>query len=115
MDSKIKKEKRERRRRRIRAKVFGTAQKPRLAIFKSNKYITLQLIDDEKGNTLAYSSTKEIKSKTLSERAFETGKDMALKAKAKKISKVVFDRGGYVYTGSVARAADGARDGGLQF
>lgn len=115
MDTKVKKEKRGRRQKKIRAKVFGTAARPRLSIFKSNCFITLQVINDEKGNTLAHSSTKEMKGKSLRERAFELGKDIAGKAKSKSITKVVFDRGGYVYTGSVARAADGAREGGLQF
>lgn len=115
MDAKVKKEKRTRRRKKIRAKVFGTAIRPRLYIFKSNRYISLAIVNDEKGNTLAHSSTKSIKAKNLKDRAFEAGKDIALKAKAKNINEVVFDRGGYIYTGSVARAADGAREGGLQF
>lgn len=115
MNSKIKHQKRERRRAKIRAKVFGTTEKPRLSIFKSNKQIVLQLIDDTKGNTLAYSTTNDMKAKTLQEKAFELGKDIAAKAKAKNISNVVFDRGGYIYTGSVARAATGAREGGLNF
>jgi len=115
MDTKIKKEKRERRHKRIRAKVFGTTEKPRLSVFKSNRYVTLQVINDEKGNTLISSTTKEMRSKTLSERAYEAGKDIAAKAKMKKITKVVFDRSGYIYTGSIARAADGAREGGLKF
>ncbi len=115
METKIKKEKRERRRKKIRARVFGTSSRPRLSIFKSNRYISLQIVNDEKGNTLAYSSTKDMKKKTLKDKAFEAGRDIAKKAKAKNISKVVFDRGGYIYTGSVANAALGAREGGLEF
>jgi large subunit ribosomal protein L18 len=115
MKTKVKKIKRERRKKKIRAKVFGTSSRPRLSIFKSNRYITLQIINDEKGSTLAHSSTKLIKAKTLGDRAYEAGKDIAVKAKNKSVSKVVFDRGGYVYTGSVARAALGAREGGLEF
>ena len=112
MDTKIKKEKRERRRKKIRAKIFGTSERPRLSIFKSNRYITLQIVNDEKGATLAYTSTKGLKEKN---KAFTAGHNIALQAKAKKINKVVFDRGGYIYTGSVVEAAKGARDGGLEF
>lgn len=115
MDTKIKKIKRNRRRKKIRAKISGTLNKPRLSVFKSNRFITLQIIDDEGGNTLAHSSTKNMKAKTLGERAYEAGKDIALKAKAKNIDSVVFDRGGYIYTGSIAKVADGAREGGLNF
>lgn len=115
MDTKIKKEKRMRRHKKIRAKIFGTLLRPRLSIFKSNRCIDLQIIDDEKGNTLVHSSTKDIDAKTSSDRAFEAGKDIATKAKAKKISKIVFDRSGYIFTGSVARVADGARAAGLKF
>ena len=115
MNTKVKKIKRDRRQKRIRAKISGTSVVPRLSIFKSNKYITIQLIDDDKGNTIASSSTKAMKGKTLKERAYEAGKDLALKATGKDIGKVVFDRGGYVYTGSVSSAADGAREGGLKF
>lgn len=115
MDTKIKKEKKERRRKKIRAKVFGTKERPRLSIFKSNRYITLQIVNDEKGNTLAHASTKDLKVKGVKNKAFEAGRDIAQKAKTKNINKVVFDRSGYIYTGSVARAADGAREGGLRF
>ena len=115
MDTKVKKIMRERRQNRIRAKISGTPGRPRLSIFKSNKYITLQLIDDVGRNTLASASTKDMKGKTTTEKAFEAGKAIALKAKEKNVSKVVFDRGGYIYTGSVARAAIGAREGGLKF
>lgn len=115
MNTKVKKEKRERRHKRIRAKVSGTLLKPRLAVFKSNRYISLQLINDEAGNTLVAISTKDMKGKTLGERAFEAGKAVATKAKGQNITKVVFDRGGFIYTGSIARAADGAREGGLIF
>ena len=115
MKTKIKQQKRERRKKRIRAKVFGTAERPRLSIFKSNRYITLQIIDDEKGNTLAYFSTEDLMDKKIKDKPFAAGKELALKAKVKNVSKVVFDRGGYIYTGSVARVAEGAREGGLQF
>jgi len=115
MDTKIKKEKRDRRRKRIRAKVFGTAEKPRLSIFKSNKYISAQLIDDHAGATLASATSMKMKAKTSVERARLAGASIAKDAKEKNIKKVVFDRGGYLYTGSVAALADGAREAGLEF
>jgi len=108
-------EQRSRRRKRIRAKMFGTADKPRLSVFKSNTAISAQLIDDTKGVTLAAAHSKVAAGKTLMEKAASVGKDIAVKALAKKITTVVFDRGGYSYTGNVRRVADGARQGGLQF
>ncbi len=115
MDTKIKKIQRDRRRKRIRSKVFGTAEKPRFSIFRSNKYISAQLIDDSKGVTLVSATTKGSKAKTTREKASEVGKMIAEGAKAKKIKAVVFDRGGYLYSGSVAAIADGAREAGLKF
>lgn len=115
MDTKIKKIQRDRRRKRIRAKIFGTPEKPRLSIFKSNKYISAQLIDDSKGATLAFATSKNIKAKNSFDAAKAVGAKIAEDAKAKKISHVVFDRGGYLYTGSVAALADGAREAGLKF
>lgn len=124
----IKKEKRERRHRRIRAKVKGTTQKPRFSVFRSNKHIYLQLIDDEKGRTLVSvgdsASVKKVKTKSKAgqpkgrnktELAFDAGKKIAELAKKKKIKYAVFDRGGYAYHGRVKAAAEGAREGGLQF
>jgi large subunit ribosomal protein L18 len=108
-------EQRERRKKRIRAKIFGTAEAPRLSVFKSNAHISAQLIDDEKGVTLAASHSKVVKGKTLTEKAHALGLDIAEKAKAKKISKAVFDRGGFSYTGKVKAIAEGAREGGLKF
>ena|ERR1035437_6683649 len=108
-------EQRTRRHRRIRAKVSGTSEIPRLSVFKSNRYISAQLIDDEKGVTLAATHSKEIKGKTLMEKSAGAGKDIATKGAAKKIKKVVFDRGGFFYTGCVKALADGAREGGLKF
>jgi len=112
---KIKAEKRARRHNRIRARVKGTGDMPRLSVFKSNTAIYAQLIDDEKGVTLASSSSNDVKGKSVAERAREVGLDIAQKAKEKKITKVVFDRGGYIYTGKVKILADGAREGGLKF
>lgn len=113
--SKIKREKRSRRHNRIRSKVSGKEDRPRLSIFKSNKYLSAQLIDDEAGKTLVALSTKTIKGKTQLEKANLLGKELAAKAIEKKIKKVVFDRGGYIYTGKVQAVAEGAREGGLSF
>jgi large subunit ribosomal protein L18 len=115
MDTKIKKIQRERRKKRIRAKIFGMSDKPRLSVFRSNKYITAQLIDDSKGITLAAATSQNVKGKTVLEKAKAVGASIAEQAKAKKISTAVFDRGGYLYTGSVAAIADGAREAGLKF
>lgn len=106
---------RERRHRRIRAKVRGTAERPRLAVFKSNRYISVQLIDDERGATLASATSKEVEGKGAGERSSAMGKLVSERAKAKGIAKAVFDRGGYRYAGAVKSVADGAREGGLQF
>ncbi len=104
------------RHKRIRTKIFGTVQTPRLCVFRSTKYIYVQLIDDEKGKTIAVVSDKEIKSKLNGiNKAREVGKLIAEKAAEKKIKKVVFDRGGYQYHGRVKSIAEGAREGGLKF
>jgi len=115
MNTKIKTLQRDRRRKRIRAKIFGTSDKPRFSIFRSNKYISAQLIDDSKGVTLASATSKGSKAKSVIEKAKAVGTSIAEQAKAKKISVVVFDRGGYLYTGSVSAIADGAREAGLKF
>ena len=115
MKSQVKTEQRERRRKRIRAKVFGTAEKPRFSIFKSNKFIYAQLIDDDSGKTLVSGNTKSIKGKNVGERAKKLGEEVAKAATAKKIKLAVFDRGGYLYAGSIKALADGAREAGLQF
>lgn len=104
---------------RVRAKVFGTKKRPRLNVFRSNKYIYGQLIDDEKGETLL--SLSEVHLKRLpkkmkkNEKAFTLGEELAKKAKSKKISSVVFDRSFYKYHGRVRAFAEGARKGGLKF
>lgn len=101
---------------RIRKKVSGTGSKPRLSVFRSNKDIYCQLIDDEKGLTLASASSKTIKaSGTKINVAAEVGKELAGKAKAQGIENIVFDRGGYLYHGRVKSLADGAREAGLIF
>jgi len=106
---------RTRRHKRIRAKVFGTTKRPRLSVFKSNKYVLAQLIDDDKGVTIAAVSSKLSKAKTKVAQAREAGKLLALKAVALKKKQVVFDRGGYIYTGRVKAVAEGSREGGLEF
>lgn len=109
------------RHKRVRGKISGTAETPRLSVYRTLNHIYVQLIDDVKGNTLVTASTldKELKGsfegKDKKAQAYEVGKLVAKKAKSKKIKTVVFDRGGYLYTGRVSALADGAREGGLQF
>lgn len=107
---------RTRRHARIRAKISGTKDRPRLSVFRSNKYIYAQLIDDETGKTLVAASDIGVKKgKTKVERAREVGSLIAEAAKVKKIKDVVFDRGGFVYAGRVKSLADAARETGLVF
>ncbi len=109
---------RERRHRRIRGKVAGTAVRPRLAVFRSNKGIFAQLIDDESGRTIAGASWLGLKKSfkgNKSEQAAEVGMALAEAAKQAGIEAVVFDRGGYLYHGRVKALAEGAREGGLKF
>lgn len=110
----IKTEKRARRHRKIRSRISGSATVPRLTVFKSNKFMYAQLIDDEKNVTLASASSSDF-DKKVKNAAAEVGKSLAEKASAKGIKKVVFDRSGYVYGGKVKALADGAREGGLKF
>lgn len=105
-----------RRHARVRKTISGTSEMPRLNVFRSNKEIYAQVIDDVNGITLVSSSSKELKvSGGNIESAKAVGKDIAAKCKAKKIEKVVFDRGGYLYHGRVAALADAARENGLEF
>lgn len=104
-----------RRHARIRAKVQGTGDIPRLSIFKSNRYIYAQLIDDEKCITLVAAGSKGSGEKTKEDQAREVGANIAKDAQAKKISIVVFDRGGFTYTGNIKVLANSARKGGLKF
>lgn len=115
MSKDIKQLKRERRHRRIRAKVNGTAFCPRLSVFKSNRYLSAQLIDDDAGATLASATSKGMSETSVLLRAKKVGELVAARAKKKKLEKAVFDRGGYRYTGAVEALADGAREGGLKF
>lgn len=107
--------KRTRRHARIRARVIGTAARPRLAVFRSNRAIYAQLIDDEQGLTLAAADSRKEKGATARERATAVGTTLAGAAKAKGVEKVVFDRGGFQYQGVIAALADGARAAGLIF
>ena len=103
-------------RRRIRAKVSGTAERPRLAVFRSNKYIYAQLIDDAAGHTLAAASSRESDvTVTGVEAGKAVGQKLAERAKEAGVETVVFDRGGYRYHGRVQALAEGAREGGLRF
>ncbi len=103
---------------RVRKKIFGTSVKPRLCVYRSTGYIYAQIIDDINGHTLVASSSLALKTaegKTKTEQSKAVGADVAKKAIALGISEVVFDRGGYIYTGRVAALADGAREAGLKF
>jgi large subunit ribosomal protein L18 len=133
-----KQKKRNRRHKRVRAKIHGTAARPRLCVFRSNKHIYAQLIDDENMKTLAAASDLELKEKKVSKDAkpqtknlkneekgekrtknidiaHEVGRLLAQKSLTKKIEKVIFDRGGYKYHGIIKSLAEGARAGGLKF
>lgn len=107
--------KRTRRHTRVRARVSGTAECPRLAVFRSNRFIYAQLIDDEAKKTIAAADSRGSKQKSSGEQAKEVGSTIAGAAKAKGITRVVFDRGGFQYQGSIAALADGAREAGLTF
>jgi large subunit ribosomal protein L18 len=119
MERKEKIKKRLRRKKRIRAKVFGTKERPRLSVFRSAKHIYAQLIDDKENKTLISASDLELEKSKMKlkkiEKAREVGKLIAKKAKNLKIEKVVFDRGGYKYHGRIKALAEGAREGGLRF
>ena len=100
---------------RTRAKIHGTAERPRLTVHFSNQHITVQIIDDDKGATLCYATTMGAKmTGTKTEQAAKLGVEIAKKAKAKKISKVVFDRGAKLYAGRMSAIADAVRKEGLE-
>ena len=100
---------------RIRGKVSGTAERPRMTVFRSNKQIYVQLVDDSEGKTLASPSSKGIEEGTKTEVAAKVGQAIAEKALAAGITEVVFDRNGYLFHGRVKSLADAARNGGLKF
>jgi large subunit ribosomal protein L18 len=111
---------RQRRHRRIRVTLTGTAQRPRLSVFRSLQHIYAQVIDDESGTTLVAASTNDPMARgslsgTKTERAKSVGQTIAQRAKDKGVSHVVFDRGGYMYHGRIKALADGAREAGLEF
>jgi large subunit ribosomal protein L18 len=111
-------EKAKKRIRRTRSKVNGTTVRPRLAVFRSNKYVSAQVIDDDKGKTLVSYSSKSIKDdsdKTKTQLAHTVGEELAKLAKKKKVGEVVFDKRSYKYHGVVKALAEGARKGGLKF
>ncbi len=119
-NAKVRRNSRIRRHGRVRKKIHGTAARPRLAVFRSNKHIVLQVIDDETGTTLAAASTNEANERSVGTggsvaAASRMGQLVAERAKAAGIEKVVFDRGGFAYHGRVAAAADAAREAGLEF
>ncbi len=121
--SKSRNELRKIRHRRIRKRIFGTAERPRLNVFRSNRHIYVQVINDEVGHTLASASTleRDLKEKlqrkeiSFREAVVEVGKRIAQRALEKGITKVVFDRGGYKYHGNIKALADAAREAGLRF
>jgi large subunit ribosomal protein L18 len=115
--AKQRREGRIRRHRRVRKKIHGTAERPRLAVYRTNKHLSVQLIDDDAGTTLAAASTmqaSDVSSGTVAA-ATQVGTLIAERAKAAGISTVVFDRGGYAYHGRVAAVAAAAREAGLEF
>jgi len=117
MSVQTKEQARQRRHRRVRAKVSGTAERPRLAVYRSNARIYAQLIDDSTGHTLAAASSveKELAKTSRADGPSAVGKLIAERAKAAGVETVVFDRGGYLYHGRVKALADAAREGGLTF
>jgi large subunit ribosomal protein L18 len=119
-NAKVRRESRIRRHGRVRKKIHGTAARPRLAVFRSNKHLVLQVIDDESGRTVAAASTNEAGARATGgggtvDAATRMGQLVAERAKAAGVEKVVFDRGGFAYHGRVAAAADAAREAGLEF
>jgi large subunit ribosomal protein L18 len=122
MDAKTRREARVRRHRRVRTKIVGTAERPRLAVFRSNRHIYAQLIDDDAARTIASASDREIRvggaekggGKGKTDPAKEVGGLLAERAKAAGVERVVFDRGGRLFHGRVAALAEGAREKGLQ-
>ena len=112
---KTREQQRYRRHLRVRKKVSGSAERPRLVIFRSLKHITAQIVDDAAGRTLMTVSSTDIESGKKTEKSAQVGKRIAARAKDAGITKVVFDRAGYKYHGRVKAVADGAREGGLEF
>lgn len=115
---KLRNKKREKRRKRIRAKIFGNITKPRLSVYRGNRYIYVQIIDDEKGKTLVSANIREldkVNNKTKVQQAEMLGELIGIKAKTKGITNVVFDKSYYKFHGRVKAVAEGARKAGLKF
>jgi large subunit ribosomal protein L18 len=108
-------ERRLKRRRRVRAKVVGTAERPRISVFRSNRGISAQLVDDLNGRTVAAVQWTEFRGAKRMDQAAQVGKTLAERAKAAGVERAVFDRGGYQYHGRVKALAESAREGGLAF
>lgn len=119
MQSKTKRTNRKRRHARVRAKIRGTSEIPRISVFRSNRHIFVQLVDDKSGKTIVSNgikpNKKDTKKKTKIEQATAIGEALAKKARDAGVGKVVFDRGGYAYHGRVKALAEGLRKGGLKF
>jgi large subunit ribosomal protein L18 len=119
IDTQKKQQARGRRHHRVRKKVIGTAERPRLAVFRSNRHITAQVIDDQRGQTLAAASTVEAQLREGAtgnrDAAQQVGRLVAERARQAGVTSVVFDRGGFLYQGRVAALAEAAREGGLEF
>ncbi|TSC64716.1 MAG: 50S ribosomal protein L18 [Microgenomates group bacterium Gr01-1014_93] len=103
------------RHKKIRKNLLGISERPRLSVFRSGKHIYAQLIDDSKGITLVSASDLKESGAGKKQKAYNVGKDLAKKAKIKKIKKVIFDRGGFLYHGRIMELAKGVREGGLEF
>ena len=115
MKTNVKTIRRDARRRKVRAKIFGTATRPRLAVFRSNTQLQAQIINDELGNTLASVSSAKQSGKTNKDRIIEAAKALTTSALDKKIKEVIFDRGGFAYKGNIQIFADAMREAGLKF
>ncbi len=112
---KTREQQRARRHLRVRKRVTGTAERPRLVVFRSLKHITAQIVDDTQGRTLITVGSTDLETGKKADKSLEVGKRIAARAKDAGITKVVFDRAGYKYHGRVKAVADGARQGGLEF
>lgn len=115
MDRKQKSQSLQRRHRRVRKKVLGTSERPRLAVYRSNRHVYAQLIDDVAGRTLVSAASAKTNGDKPVVLAKKVGSEIAEKAKANGISRIVFDRGGFKYHGRIQAVAEGAREGGLEF
>lgn len=112
---KLSKVRKTRRKHSIRNKIAGTADRPRLSVFKSNKYISIQVIDDDKQSTITSASSIKMSLPLNIETSKKVGEEVAKKLKENKIAEVVFDRNGYLYTGKIKALADAVRAGGIKF